>query len=72
VEVRRARLTHERELPEPDADRLLASQLPTEHKRERSDIVIDNDGSLAALETRARDAWKTILQRVTQPRSASA
>jgi dephospho-CoA kinase len=72
VDVRRARLTRNRELPEPDADRLLAAQLPTAHKRERSDIIIDNDGSLAALEARAREAWKTILKRVTQPRSASA
>jgi dephospho-CoA kinase len=72
VDVRRARLIQDRKLPEPDADRLLASQLPTAHKRERSQIVIDNDGSLAALEARAREAWQTIMKRVTQPRSASA
>jgi dephospho-CoA kinase len=62
-EVRRGRLTRERGLSERDAERLIASQLPTADKRKRSNIVIENDGSLSGLETRARDAWNAILQR---------
>src|SRR5687767_9401270 len=53
VEVRRARLIRDRKLPDHDADRLIASQLPTAHKRERSQIVIDNDGDVAGLERQA-------------------
>ena len=62
VEVRRERLTRDRAFSDRDADRLLASQQPSEHKRERSHIVIDNDGTLAELKTQARQAWETILQ----------
>jgi dephospho-CoA kinase len=72
IETRRARLLSDRSLSDRDADRLIASQLPTPHKRERSDIIIDNDGTLASLETRARAAWKTILARAEKTRSASA
>ncbi|MBI4419401.1 MAG: dephospho-CoA kinase [Gemmatimonadetes bacterium] len=64
AEVRRARLIRDRKLSPDDADRLIASQLPTEHKRERSHLVIDNDGSLATLKTRAREAWSRINARL--------
>ncbi len=72
VELRRARLVRDRGLPSPDADRLIASQLPAAHKRARSHNVIDNDASLADLETRARAAWQSILQRAGAQHSASA
>jgi dephospho-CoA kinase len=57
--VRRARLA-ERGLAADEIDRLLAAQLPTEGKRARSDIVLDNGGSLAELERAARKAWRHI------------
>ena len=72
VEVRRSRLTRDRDLSERDADRLIAAQLPTEHKRERSHIVIDNTGTLDDLERKARDAWTAIMKRAEPRRPASA
>jgi dephospho-CoA kinase len=38
------------------ADDVIGAQLPSRLKRERSDIVIDNDGPAEALEARARRA----------------
>lgn len=61
VPVRRARLLRERDLPPDQADRLLAAQLPAADKRARSDVVIDNDGTLDDLRVRARHAWQTLL-----------
>ena len=43
-----------------DADRALASQEPAPAKRLRSDFVIDNDGGMDTLETKARDVWARI------------
>lgn len=59
-ETRRHRLTALRGLAPADADRLMASQLPSEHKRMRSDIVLDNDGSLEDLRSETWRAWETI------------
>lgn len=62
VELRRERLMH-RGLAAEQADRLIASQLSAEEKRERSDIVIDNTGSLEDLRRAAHVAWQRILAR---------
>jgi dephospho-CoA kinase len=35
--------------------------MPAAQKRARADLVIDNDGSLEALQHRADRAWQTIL-----------
>ena len=59
--VRRRRLIDLRGLPEDEADRLLAAQLPSDAKRDRSDVVIENEGTLGELERRSREAW-TIIQ----------
>ena len=58
--VRRKRLL-ERGLSEREADQLMKSQLPSERKRARSDIVIANRGSLDELENATREAWEVIL-----------
>ena len=42
---------------------MIAAQMPSARKRARADIVIDNDGSLAELEERAREAWGEIRAR---------
>jgi dephospho-CoA kinase len=46
-----------------EADRLLAAQDPTETKRERSDYLIDNDGTPAELERAARAVWQALVAR---------
>jgi dephospho-CoA kinase len=43
-----------------EADRLLATQLPSDLKRRAADFVIDNDDDLATLETRARATWQAL------------
>ncbi|MSR06606.1 MAG: dephospho-CoA kinase [Gemmatimonadetes bacterium] len=63
VATRHGRLVEHRHLEPEDADRLIGSQMPSEFKRERSQIVIDNEGSLTELEARAQDAWRSITER---------
>ncbi len=60
ADARRARLVSQRGLSPDEADRLLASQLPAEAKRARSDIVLDNAGSLEDLRRAAEEAWRRI------------
>ena len=57
--VRRKRLG-DRGLSGGEADRLMASQLPSRHKRARADIVVENLGSLDELRESARKAWTEI------------
>lgn len=59
--VRRARLRRHRGLSPEEADRLIAAQLPPAGKRARSHIIIDNDGTLDELRTRAANAWRRLL-----------
>ncbi len=61
--TRKARLVENRGLEAVEADRLLAAQDPTEAKRERSDYVIDNDGTPAQLELAARAVWQALAAR---------
>ena len=61
--TRKARLVEDRGLEPPEADRLLAAQDPTETKRERSDYVIDNDGTEAQLELATRAVWQALAAR---------
>lgn len=55
--VRLNRLVTMRGLPREDAERLMATQLPSIQKRTLSQFVIDNDGDRAQLERRTRDVW---------------
>lgn len=61
--TRRRRLVEERGLPPEEADRLMASQRPASDKRTRSDFVIDNTGSVEALQARAREVWDALQSR---------
>jgi dephospho-CoA kinase len=61
--VRRARLLASRAVPPEQIDRLIASQLPANSKRQRSDYIIDNDGDLQALERSAESVWQALLAR---------
>lgn len=57
VAQRRDRLMRERRLDAAEADALIAAQQPAEGKRVQSDFVIENSGTLAALEARTREVW---------------
>jgi dephospho-CoA kinase len=61
--VRRQRLL-ERGLSAEEVDRLMAAQWPSERKRPRSHIVLDNSGTLEDLQRAARVAWEALQQRV--------
>lgn len=54
------RLVHERQLPEAEAMKMIAAQMPAELKRARADHVIDNDGTIADLERRVREVWAAL------------
>lgn len=58
--LRRRRLIDDRGMSPDEVERLLGSQLDSAAKRERSDIVIENDGTLADLKCRSREAWNAI------------
>ena len=59
--VRLERLVHERQLPEAEAMKMIAAQMPAELKRARADFIIDNDGTIADLEKRVRSVWSDLL-----------
>ncbi|MEO6068318.1 MAG: dephospho-CoA kinase [Gemmatimonadales bacterium] len=61
--VRRERLIARRGLLPEEADKMLRSQIPSEVKRTRADIVIDNAGTLEELDAAARTAWERLRQR---------
>ena len=61
--VRRARL-RQRGLSDQEVTQLCAAQLPAPEKRSRSDIVLDNLGSLDDLKRAAWDAWQRIKKHI--------
>ena len=61
--IRRSRLLAARGLDEDQISRLMAAQVPSARKRERSDYIIDNAGSLEALERAAASVWQAMLSR---------
>lgn len=65
-ETRRRRLMDTRRYTREEADDVIGAQLPSRLKRERSHVVIDNDGARDALETGARRAWEA-LQAAARP-----
>ena len=60
--LRRERLIEHRHLSPDEADRMLRAQIPSEVKRARADLIIDNDGTLEALDRAARVAWEELLR----------
>lgn len=61
--TRQLRLVGARGLDADEARRMIAAQMPAELKRARADVVIENTGSLAELEARAREVWEEIRAR---------
>ncbi len=63
VALRRTRLRAMRGLSNDEADRMIAAQMPAERKRAKSDLVIENEGSLEQLERQARAAFDELRHR---------
>ncbi|HSC58780.1 MAG TPA: dephospho-CoA kinase [Gemmatimonadales bacterium] len=61
--VRRQRLIQHRDLSTEEADRMIGAQIPSERKRERADLVIENTGTVEDLDRAARAAWDEIRRR---------
>lgn len=61
--TRLMRLVGDRGLDPDEARRIIAAQMPSELKRARADLVIDNAGSVGELERRAREAWEELVRR---------
>jgi dephospho-CoA kinase len=70
-EVRRERIMAQRGLNGDEADRMIAAQLPPGDKRRRSDIVVDNGGTIEQLEGAAWDAWCSIRERAAAAEEAN-
>src|SRR4051812_14977637 len=62
--LRLERLVSDRGLRETEAMDMIASQMPAELKRARADFVVDNSGTLSALEQRVKEVWSTLLTEV--------
>ena len=58
--VRMDRLVRDRGLETTEAMKMIASQMPAELKRARADYLIDNTGTPAELELRAREVWQAL------------
>ena len=65
-ELRRTRLTGLRGLTADEAEKMLRAQIPAEVKRARADVIIDNAGTLEALDVAARAAWDRLRQEVSR------
>ena len=61
--TRLERLVLNRGLDPEETFRMMRSQQPAVTKRDRSDFVIDNDGSLEELERKARVVWQELRRR---------
>lgn len=56
-EERLRRMVEDRGQDPEEARRMIAAQMPSEIKRTRADIVIENTGTLEELERKAREVW---------------
>ena len=63
VALRRTRLRTKRGLSNEEADRMIAAQMDAERKRAQAHYVIENDGSLDALEAHAHDVFMQLRRR---------
>ncbi|HEX7239990.1 MAG TPA: dephospho-CoA kinase [Longimicrobiaceae bacterium] len=62
-ETRLLRLVGDRGLEPEEARRMIAAQMPSELKRARADVVIENTGTAGELEDRARTVWEELARR---------
>ncbi|MEX2180911.1 MAG: dephospho-CoA kinase [Gemmatimonadaceae bacterium] len=60
VDVRRARLVHDRGLATDEADAMIAAQMPADRKRARAHHLIDNGGTREALAAQVEALWHVL------------
>ncbi len=60
LETRIERLIEGRDLEPEEARAVAESQMPAGEKRERADLVLDNDSDMTTLERRAWEMWKEL------------
>ena len=61
--VRLERLVRDRGLERDEARRIIAAQMPASVKRRWADFVIENEGSVAAVEREAERVWEQVRRR---------
>src|SRR5881409_528990 len=66
VPLRRTRLRALRGLSNQDADRMIAAQMPAERKRGQSHYIIENEGTVAALEKQAKVVFAELRKRAAR------
>jgi dephospho-CoA kinase len=64
-DIRIQRITANRDITREEAERMVDAQMPSEQKRDRSDYVIDNSGTLEQLEQRAEETWRQLTARAS-------
>jgi dephospho-CoA kinase len=64
------RLVEQRGMSEADARARIAAQASLEAKLAVADIVVDNDGTLAALDARVKQVWADLVARAERPISS--
>ncbi|HYH79044.1 MAG TPA: dephospho-CoA kinase [Longimicrobium sp.] len=62
-EARLVRLVGNRGMDPEEARRIIMAQMPSELKRARADFVIENTGTVAEVERRAREVWDELTRR---------
>jgi dephospho-CoA kinase len=60
ADVQLERLTQQRKMAADEAEQRIASQATREQRLAVADIVVDNSGTLAELETRLDEVWATL------------
>ena len=60
LEKRIDRLVKSRNLTSEEARAIAEAQIPAQEKRERADLVLDNDSDIPTLERRAWEMWKEL------------
>jgi len=70
--VRIDRLVRDRGMPEAEARARIDAQAGDEQRRAVADVVIENDGTLAELNARVDEVWRTVIMTDVMPGSADS
>ncbi len=65
--MRLERIVRDRKIAETEAMKMIAAQMPADLKRARADYVVENAGSIEALEIEVDRIWKLLLRHEVAP-----